>query len=124
MDGVVEMIKTTIQNSPIYPEIVRRLEASDACKCLHCEAGYRHPVGDCDVCGNGPAPGRTYDLPKTDTERMARLEELARSLERAKERGPLLRRIEAVVQDWYVSDAPLDALVDALRGLSNSIGAK
>lgn len=35
-------------------------------KCRDCERGLRHPVGNCVLCGRGPAPGAMEYLPKTE----------------------------------------------------------
>lgn len=41
--------------------------------CRHCDAGYRHVVGNCVVCGYGPAPGSVNfhgePMPATDAEK-------------------------------------------------------
>lgn len=41
----------------------------DPVKCRHCEAGYRHRVGNCVLCGCGPAPFKIEPLPVTDADR-------------------------------------------------------
>lgn len=37
-------------------------------KCSYCENGFRHPVGNCVLCGCGPAPGNMWPLPTTPAE--------------------------------------------------------
>jgi hypothetical protein len=45
-------------------------------KCRHCPEGYRLWVGNCVICGWGPAPGAIDPLPKTKREKAAALKEL------------------------------------------------
>jgi hypothetical protein len=47
-----------------------------AIKCRHCDEGFRHPVGNCVLCGYGPAPG-AVDIPTTEYERAEALARLA-----------------------------------------------
>lgn len=42
-------------------------------RCRHCPRGFRHPVGNCVVCGCGPAPGAVNwfgePMPETELEK-------------------------------------------------------
>ena len=46
-------------------------------KCSRCEEGYRHPVGNCVLCGSGPAPGGFDEIP-SKRDRQARFMALGR----------------------------------------------
>ena len=58
-----------------------RFDLAGAIKCHHCAEGYRHPVGNCVLCGWGPAPG-AEDRPETPEARARALAELAVAIAR------------------------------------------
>jgi len=37
----------------------------DVTPCLHCEKGWRHVIGNCVLCGDGPSPAAIEHPPKT-----------------------------------------------------------
>lgn len=66
-------------DGPLMPTF----DMTGAVKCPRCADGYRHPVGNCVLCGSGPAPG-AEDLPTDAAGRAAALAALAMAI--AKER--------------------------------------
>jgi hypothetical protein len=53
-----------------------------AIKCMHCPDGYRHPVGNCVLCGWGPSPTKNGEFRTTP-----KASEKERVLERLEEEG-------------------------------------
>lgn len=79
-------------------------------ECLHCEVGWRHPVGNCVLCGCGPAPGAIDHIPQNEEEKRYALNELLRSLRRE----PLGREISQMVNEWWAGNDPPSALATAI----------
>jgi hypothetical protein len=53
-----------MKRETIRAEVFRRLsdiEGEEKLKCTYCVPGYRHPVGNCVLCGWGPSPSSIRD---------------------------------------------------------------
>lgn len=71
---------------PFERPIIAKLLELGAVRCSKCP-GVRHRVGDCEICGYGPAPGRRYPLPTNRAEEDAALERLLGDLRRERMGG-------------------------------------
>lgn len=81
-------------------------DGSRPVRCAHCEDGWRHAVGNCVLCGLGPAPGKV-DKPVTYAEMVAALASVGvdakatpePTVVRKRYRRPVLKEAELSIED-------------------------
>jgi hypothetical protein len=86
------------------------LRTAGALECRYCKGGWRHYVGNCVICGCGPAPGAVEFIPQNDAEKERALAGLLHQLRRE----PIYREISGMLNEWASGSDPPSALVNAI----------
>lgn len=76
-----------------------RLLTLGAYECGRCRDGIRHPLGNCIVCGRGPAPGAVEHLAKTKKAKEAAMQALIPHLKMHANMGGYLVALAAFNQE-------------------------